>query len=125
MNAAGRARVGTGPSLIECRTYRIGFHNTSDNPNEYRDPAEVAAERERDPIERLRRYATQRGIWSANKEATLLERIRKEIDVAQRSVESSPRPTTNAIFEHVYEFPPPRFQEQAREALELEREPGQ
>jgi TPP-dependent pyruvate/acetoin dehydrogenase alpha subunit len=121
--AITRAREGGGPSLIECKTYRIGFHNTSDNPKEYRDQAEVSAEMERDPIERLRRYATQAGIWSTELDAKLQKRIREEIDTAQRFIDSVPRPTTTAVFDHVYETPSARFSEQKAEALELERQP--
>ena len=34
VDAVNRALAGDGPTLIECRTYRMGFHNTSDNPKE-------------------------------------------------------------------------------------------
>jgi TPP-dependent pyruvate/acetoin dehydrogenase alpha subunit len=42
--AVERARAGGGPTMIEAVTYRLGFHNTSDNPALYRDAAEVAAQ---------------------------------------------------------------------------------
>lgn len=60
--AVERALSGRGPSLIECRTYRVGFHNTSDNPNDYRDTAEVRAAVARDPIGRLERYMLAQGL---------------------------------------------------------------
>lgn len=123
--AVNRAREGSGPSLIECRTYRMGFHNTSDNPNEYRDQAEVAAEIQRDPIARVRRYATRAGLWSTETEQKVSARIRDEIEAAQDAADAMPRPTTSSIFNHVYEFPPPRFEAQRNEALELERDQGQ
>ena len=123
-SAVLRAREGSGPSLIECRTYRMGFHNTSDNPKEYRDDAEVAAERQRDPIERLRRYATEAGVWSTDREADEQARIREQIDETQRFINAAPRPTAGAVFEHVYEVAPARFEQQRAEALELEREKG-
>jgi TPP-dependent pyruvate/acetoin dehydrogenase alpha subunit len=102
----------------------MGFHNTSDNPKEYRDDAEVAAERERDPIERLRRFATGAGFWSGDRETNELARIREQIDETQRFIDAAARPTANAVFEHVYEDAPARFEEQRVEALELEREQG-
>jgi TPP-dependent pyruvate/acetoin dehydrogenase alpha subunit len=123
-SAVARAREGSGPSLIECRTYRMGFHNTSDNPKEYREEAEVAAESERDPIERLRRFATGAGFWSGDRESSELARIREQINETQRFIDSVPRPTANAVFDHVYDVPPARFEEQRDEALELEREQG-
>jgi acetoin:2,6-dichlorophenolindophenol oxidoreductase subunit alpha len=52
-DAVARARSGGGPSLIECLTYRYHGHHTFENGVRlsYRDPAEVAAWRERDPLE--------------------------------------------------------------------------
>ena len=118
VDAVNRALAGDGPTLIECRTYRMGFHNTSDNPKEYRDSAEVDEAELRDPIERVRRFATREGIWSAAKEAAALDEIRSEIETAQRQVEQLPRPGAAAIFEHVYETLSPRLQQQRAEALD-------
>jgi pyruvate dehydrogenase E1 component alpha subunit len=116
-DAVDRALAGRGPTLIECRTYRIGFHNTSDNPKEYREEAEVMAATEQDPIERLRRFASRAGMWSAEHEAAVLAEIRAEIETAQQLVENLPRPGAAAIFDHVYESAPNRLQQQRTEAL--------
>jgi pyruvate dehydrogenase E1 component alpha subunit len=123
LDAVMRALAGEGPTLIECRTYRMGFHNTSDNPKEYRERAEVDEAEQRDPIERVRRFAVREGIWSAAQEAAALEEIRSEIEIAQRQVEELPRPGVAAIFEHVYETLSPRLQQQRAEALDDAR-PG-
>jgi pyruvate dehydrogenase E1 component alpha subunit len=121
--AVGRALAGEGPTLIECRTYRMGFHNTSDNPKEYRDNAEVDEAEQRDPIDRVRRFTIREGIWSAAQEAAALDEIMSEIEIAQREVEELPKPGAAAIFEHVYETLPPRLQQQRDEALDDAR-PG-
>jgi pyruvate dehydrogenase E1 component alpha subunit len=118
LEAVNRALEGGGPTLIECRTYRLGFHNTSDNPKEYREPTEVAEAERRDPIERVRRYATREGFWSAEKEAITMEAIRAEIDAAQAGVEELPRPGAAAIFKHVYESLSPRLEHQRAEAID-------
>jgi pyruvate dehydrogenase E1 component alpha subunit len=118
VDAVNRALAGEGPTLIECRTYRMGFHNTSDNPKEYRDSAEVDEAEQRDPIERVRRFATREGIWSAGQEAAALDEIRSEIEIAQRQVEALVKPGVAAIFEHVYETLPPRLQQQRSEAMD-------
>ncbi len=120
--AVTRALAGEGPSLIECITYRVGFHNTSDNPKEYRDDAEVAAAIDRDPIDRVRRFAMQSGWWSAEQEADAEAQIRRDIDGAQHAVEALPRPGPAAIFEHVYASPTARLRQQRDEALGLESE---
>ena len=118
VDAVNRALSGAGPTLIECRTYRMGFHNTSDNPKEYRDQAELDEAGRRDPIERVRRYAIRGGIWSAAQEAAALDEIRSEIETAQRQVEELAKPGAAAIFEHVYENLSPRLQQQKAEALD-------
>jgi pyruvate dehydrogenase E1 component alpha subunit len=60
--AVERARAGEGPTLIEAMTYRIGPHSTADDASRYRPESEVAAWRERDPIDRLRRHLLREGI---------------------------------------------------------------
>jgi pyruvate dehydrogenase E1 component alpha subunit len=118
VDAVERALSGGGPTLIECRTYRMGFHNTSDNPKEYRDRAEVDEAEQREPIERVRRFAVRERIWSAAQEAAALDEIRSEIEIAQRQVEELPKPGAAAIFEHVYDTLSPRLQQQRAEALD-------
>ncbi len=49
MKATARARGGGGPTLIECKTYRIRGHSKSDR-NRYRSKEEIEAWKERDPI---------------------------------------------------------------------------
>src|SRR5207249_3893195 len=60
-DAAGRAREGQGPTMIEAVTYRLGPHSSSDDPARYRDEAEVATWRARDPIARFRKYLEHAG----------------------------------------------------------------
>src|SRR4030095_13835873 len=57
--ALERAREGSGPTLIEAFTYRMGPHTTSDDPTRYRADAEVEAWRRRDPIARRRSHLGQ------------------------------------------------------------------
>ena len=54
-------RVGSGPSLIEAYTYRMGAHTTSDDPTKYRLADELEHWRLKDPIERVRAYLTRSG----------------------------------------------------------------
>jgi TPP-dependent pyruvate/acetoin dehydrogenase alpha subunit len=110
--AVERGLAGQGPSLIECRTYRVGFHNTSDNPNDYRDSAEVKAAIERDPVGRLERYMLAQGLLSTDDLAGLKNRIRAELDAVQRHVATLPRPEADYIFQHIYEESPQRVEQQ-------------
>ena len=49
MRATARARRGEGPTLIECKTYRIRGHSKSDR-NRYRTKEEIEEWKARDPI---------------------------------------------------------------------------
>ena len=59
--ALERARTGSGPSLIEAYTYRMGAHTTSDDPTKYRLADELEHWRLKDPVERVRAYLTRSG----------------------------------------------------------------
>lgn len=119
-DAVARALKGDGPTLIEARTYRIGFHNTSDNPKEYRDEAEVQAAAKLDPIERLRRYSTGAGMWSESIEAGVKAANQAELEDAYRAVAALPRPGPNEVFEHVYGALPTRVTQQRDQTVTKE-----
>jgi pyruvate dehydrogenase E1 component alpha subunit len=114
--AVARARAGDGPTLIEARTYRMGAHNTADDPTRYVDPAELERRRAADPIDRLRRYLTARGIVDAAAEAELAAELGREIDTAVSESEGGPRLGPAALFDHVYANPPQRVSDQREEA---------
>jgi pyruvate dehydrogenase E1 component alpha subunit len=59
--AISKARAGFGPTLIECVTFRLGGHTTSDNPGLYRDEITVEHWAARDPIPVHRRRLLQSG----------------------------------------------------------------
>ncbi len=67
--AVARARAGEGPTLIEARTWRLGPHNTADDPTRYVDPEELERRREDDPLVRLRRFLAGRGLVSRGRGA--------------------------------------------------------
>ncbi len=80
--AAGRARTGGGPTLIEAVTYRIGPHTTSDDPSRYRSQSEVEAWEALDPISRYQTYLRTVGVWNDRVEqrtATRAARLRTEL----------------------------------------------
>ena len=60
-----RARAGEGPSLIECRTYRLRGHVESEASflqGTYRTDEEVAEWATRDPVARLEAYLDEHAI---------------------------------------------------------------
>lgn len=110
--AVERALAGGGPTLLECRTYRMGFHNTSDNPKEYRADAEVVEAAAKDPIERVRRYVLAAGLAAEAELEAMDQQITAELQQTQKEVSALPRPGRDAIFEHVYETLPERVRRQ-------------
>jgi pyruvate dehydrogenase E1 component alpha subunit len=67
-NAVQAIRAGGGPQFLELRTYRFRAHSMFD-PERYRDKAEVAEWRERDPIDTLHRRLTDEGCSTTTPEA--------------------------------------------------------
>ena len=110
--AADAARSGRGPTLVEALTYRLGPHSSSDDPSRYRDDAEVARWRARDPIARFRRYLEQAGWWDEAREARLEQEIGDEITRAVQETERIPPPPVESLFTDVYADVPARLREQ-------------
>ncbi len=106
LEAAGRARAGRGPTLIECRTYRTRAHAEGMRDDGYRTRDEVEAWKARDPIAILRRRILESG---AAGEAGL-----EEIDSGERArareasefARSSPWPDPATVADHVFSSRP-------------------
>ncbi len=120
--AVDRARSGGGPTLIETRTFRMGFHNTTDNPREYRDPALEEAARAKDPIERLQHYLAARGAFDDATAARWQAEISAEIDAAVQRASALPSPGLDDVFDNVYATLPRRVIAE-REAMRRLAEP--
>lgn len=118
--AVERALAAEGPTLIEALTYRMSFHNTTDNPKAYRDDAEVAEAAKRDPIKRVERYLARSGSWDDARAKEMERSIAEELEAAVATVSKLPSPDPSEMFDHVYADPPPRVRKQ-REELETSR----
>ena len=116
--AVERARKGEGPTLIESVTYRMSFHNTTDNPSRYEDPKEHEEARKRDPIERVQKYLAGLGMWDQRREAALTEELTQENEVALQIAIAAPAPGPADVFANVYEHPPERVVKQKAELLD-------
>ena len=115
-DAVERARRGDGPTFIECVTYRIGAHSTSDDPTRYRSNEEVERWKRRDPIERFHRYLVGRGLTSDEKRAAIEAELDVEVVAAIKEVEPLPPPPRESLFDDVYDDLPWHLREQ-REVL--------
>ena len=115
--AVERARSGGGPSLVECETYRIGAHSSSDDPTRYREEREVESWRKRDPIEMLRGRLDAMGLWTATDEEALRATVLEEVNAAIAEAEQKPDPPRESLFEDVYSALPWSLREQRDEML--------
>jgi pyruvate dehydrogenase E1 component alpha subunit len=102
--AAGKAiaglRHGDGPYLLECMTYRLAGHFVGD-AQRYRSKEELAAMREKDPIERLRNHLLQSGVPQADVDAAA-ERARRTVLEAVERARGSRHPDPAGVLEGVY-----------------------
>jgi len=101
-SAARRARAGEGPSLIEAEVLRLQSHSTDDDQRAYRDPAELAAEAERDPIPRMREALIERGWLDADQDVALRDEVDREVERATDAAEAAPDPDPGSLGRHVY-----------------------
>ncbi len=110
--AVDRARRGEGATFMECLTYRLGGHSSSDDPSKYRDENEAKAWEKKDPLLRHRAWMVARGDWDDAREETYLAEAGKRITDAIAKVEAAPAPALSTLFEGVYESLPTHLADQ-------------
>jgi pyruvate dehydrogenase E1 component alpha subunit len=99
--AIERARNGEGPSLIECKTFRMTGHSAHDDAGYV--PAELFHYwEERDPIRRLERDLIKRGIVTPSEIEEMTKRINSEINEAIQVAENDPYPDPEDCLKDVY-----------------------
>jgi pyruvate dehydrogenase E1 component alpha subunit len=98
--AVEMARRGDGPTLIECKTYRLRPHCERHKENRPKDELEYWWER--CPIKRLSAYLLKENLLDEKKDQLIEAEIREEIDRAVKFAEESPFPHPEEIFEDVY-----------------------
>jgi len=102
--AVKRARNGLGPSLLECRTYRVRGHagSGSDAHLGYRSEEEIAAWEARCPIATYEKKLIEDGIMSLDDRDEMLVAIEAEIDAAFAFAQDGPLPEPETVTEYVY-----------------------
>jgi pyruvate dehydrogenase E1 component alpha subunit len=99
--AIERARAGQGPTLIECKTFRMTGHSAHDDAG-YVPPELFEFWEERDPIRKFERFLTQRGVVSASGIEEMQKRINREIDEAIQLAEKDSFPEPEDCLKDVY-----------------------
>jgi TPP-dependent pyruvate/acetoin dehydrogenase alpha subunit len=99
--AVARARAGSGPTLLNCITYRHGGHYVGD-AEVYRDPAEVDEWKRADPIERIETAIVDVGWTSAPDIEAVWAGATAEVDAAVDFAQASPYPDVSTALDFVY-----------------------
>ena len=121
--AVARARNGDGPTLIEAMTYRYGPHATADDPTLYRSREEEESWRQRDPIERLRRFLEQRDEWDDAVEEKVTMETSDLVAAAITEIEAQPLPERDDAIRHGFHRIPAHVVEQLHDMQRSHSEP--
>jgi pyruvate dehydrogenase E1 component alpha subunit len=114
--ARARAAAGEGPTLLECVTYRIEGHSTSDDPRVYRAPELVEPWRKKDPILKLCHFLERRGLLGSEQDQKLHAEAKEEIRRSLKEAESfEAKPPLETLFDGVYAEPLWQQREQLEE----------
>jgi pyruvate dehydrogenase E1 component alpha subunit len=116
--AIDRARGGGGPTLIEAVTYRLGPHTTADDPARYRGADLTEEWRQRDPLERVRRFLSEREVWSESWQQQIEKEAAEEVDLAIERAEGLAPLRPGDIFDAMFETLPPHLAKQRIEATQ-------
>ncbi|MCB2063290.1 MAG: 3-methyl-2-oxobutanoate dehydrogenase (2-methylpropanoyl-transferring) subunit alpha [Novosphingobium sp.] len=120
--AAGRARAGHGPTVIESFTYRVEGHSSSDDPSRYRPSQEPSEWPLGDPVDRLKRHLLRAGLWTEAEHETLWAELDEQVRQAGKEAERhgmlkhGARSDPASMFEDVFREIPPHLLEQRNEA---------
>jgi pyruvate dehydrogenase E1 component alpha subunit len=99
--AVDRARIGGGPTLLECKTYRHKGHSRVD-PAKYRPREEVEHWLTKDPIELLKKALLQNAVLSEAEVQKIEENVAIDIEDAVKFALDSPFPAPEEALEDVY-----------------------
>jgi len=100
-----RAVRGEGPTLIEARVVRLTSHSSDDDQRRYRDPAEVEALKQQDPLVGFAQQLRELGILNDEVEERLRAEAKAEVNEASRRAEARPEPDVATAERHVYAEP--------------------
>jgi acetoin:2,6-dichlorophenolindophenol oxidoreductase subunit alpha len=99
-SAIAELRRGSGPYFLECMTHRMAGHFVGDAQT-YRSQEELAAVKEKCPIERLQRYLLEHGATESELIA-IGDEVRQEVLRAVAQARADPRPDPATVLEFIY-----------------------
>jgi TPP-dependent pyruvate/acetoin dehydrogenase alpha subunit len=104
--AINRARQGNGPSLIECKTFRMSGHSAHDDMS-YVAPELLKQWEGKDPILRLEQHLKENSIGTDSEIRQLDAQVIQETDAGLALAEKDPFPDPQETLEKVYASPLP------------------
>jgi 2-oxoisovalerate dehydrogenase E1 component alpha subunit len=110
--ALEKARSGGGPTVIECMSYRLSDHTTADDATRYRSDEELADAWKIEPLIRLRKLLTDRGVLTEAREAEMKAEYSREVEAAVAEYRNTPTQTTDSMFDYLFANPPHYLEEQ-------------
>ena len=113
--ALERAREGSGPTLIEAVTYRMGPHTTSDDPSRYRPAALDEEWKRKDPLDRIRALLESAGAIDDDYLAAVQQRSDDTAAALRRGCLETVEPEPMSLFDNVYAKPHPLVDEERRQ----------
>jgi pyruvate dehydrogenase E1 component alpha subunit len=99
--AVERARKGEGPTLIECKTYRLKGHSRVDSAK-YRPKEEVEEWLAKDPIKRFKEKLLQTNAMTESEIQQIEKEVSDDIEEAVKFALESPYPAPEEALEDVY-----------------------
>jgi 2-oxoisovalerate dehydrogenase E1 component alpha subunit len=105
--AINRARSGEGPSLLEAKVTRMTGHSSDDQQTKYRSAEELAEQRSRDPLPRLRQQLRGAGVLDDETEAQVQAQIKADVDDATDWADAQADPDPATAQRWVYLDAPP------------------
>ncbi len=115
------AAAGNGPVLIETLTYRFGAHSSAgDDPTRYRTENETKPWFDKDPLIRLRKYLTKKGLWSEEEEQKYADECKQSFKEAMKEADSVEPEKVSDMLKRTFEVPTPDIKEQIKKYEEKE-----
>ncbi|NUP59777.1 MAG: thiamine pyrophosphate-dependent dehydrogenase E1 component subunit alpha [Pseudarthrobacter sp.] len=111
--AVALCRGGSGPLLVEANTYRMQAHTNADDDTRYRESAEVAEWRAKDPVNRMRTYLTDRGILDDDGEARIAAHAEEVAAQLREGLGEDVPVDPQDLFRHVFSRQTPQLKEQS------------
>jgi TPP-dependent pyruvate/acetoin dehydrogenase alpha subunit len=101
MAAVARARAGQGPTLLVTESYRVDGHYAGE-PEVYRDKAEVATYRAKDPIPRFRTRLVDEGLVPTADLDAIDEEVAALVEESIAFAKASPEPDPATALDYIY-----------------------